>query len=124
MHAICKNYPLKKRESNLMPKRANSKRRGVFDMESDPSSGSDEETSGSFNVFPTPTRQTKKGKGPLVPREDGADDDTEFEEMIRRSITRRDVKAGTEFLKSRKGKKRLTKDEVGGGSFQSMGTST
>lgn len=94
----------------------------IFDMESDPSSGSDEETSGSFDIFPTLTRQTKKGKGSLVPREDDMDDDTELEEMIRRSITRRDVKAGTEFLKSAKGKKKLTKGEVGGGSFQSMGT--
>jgi ATP-dependent RNA helicase DDX54/DBP10 len=92
----------------------------VSDTESNPSSGSDE--AGSFDIFPTLTRHTK-GNGPLPP-EDDVDDDTELEEMIRRSITRRNVKAGTEFLKSTKGKKRLTKGEVGGGSFQSMGTST
>ncbi|KAI0256032.1 DEAD-domain-containing protein [Lactifluus subvellereus] len=41
--------------------------------------------------------------------------------MIRNSISRRNVKDGTELLKNTKGKKKLTKGEVGGGSFQSMG---
>ncbi len=102
----------------------------VFDTEvSNSSSVSDEEMSDSdhsFDISSTLTRQktaSKKGKGPLVPREDDVDDDTELEEMIRRSITRRNVKDGTELLKNTKGKKRLTKGEVGGGSFQSMGTS-
>jgi ATP-dependent RNA helicase DDX54/DBP10 len=88
---------------------------------------SDEETCSdhSFDLSSTLTRKplSKKGKGPLIPREDDVDDDTELEEMIRRSITRRNVKDGTELLKNTKGKKRLTKGEVGGGSFQSMGTS-
>lgn len=105
---------------------------GLLDTEiSNSSSVSDEEISGSdhsFDISSTLTRQktaSKKGKGPLVPREDDVDDDTELEEMIRRSITRRNVKDGTELLKNTKGKKkRLTKGEVGGGSFQSMGTST
>ena len=90
---------------------------------------SDEETSysdHSFDLSSTLTRKplSKKGKGPLISRKDDVDDDTELEEMIRRSITRRNVKDGTEVLKNTKGKKRLTKGEVGGGSFQSMGTST
>jgi hypothetical protein len=42
--------------------------------------------------------------------------------MIRNSISRRNVKDGTELLKNTKGKKKLTKGELGGGSFQSMGT--
>ncbi|KAH9016217.1 P-loop containing nucleoside triphosphate hydrolase protein [Lactarius hengduanensis] len=101
------------------------------DMEvSNSSSGSDEEMSDSdrsdhsFDISSTLTRQktaSKKGKGPLIPRDDDTDDDTELEEMIRRSITRRNIKDGTELLKNTKGKKRLTKGEVGGGSFQSMG---
>ncbi|KAI0305644.1 DEAD-domain-containing protein [Multifurca ochricompacta] len=45
--------------------------------------------------------------------------------MLSRSIARRNVKDGTEFLKNTKGKgkKKLAKGEVGGGSFQSMGLS-
>lgn len=43
--------------------------------------------------------------------------------MIRNSISKRNVKDGTELLKNTKGKKRLSKGELGGGSFQSMGTS-
>ncbi|KAH9054251.1 DEAD-domain-containing protein [Lactarius vividus] len=35
--------------------------------------------------------------------------------------SRRNIKDGTELLKNTKGKKKLTKGEVGGGSFQSMG---
>lgn len=92
---------------------------------------SDEETSysdRSFDLSSTLTRKplSKKGKGPVISRKDDSDvdDDTELEDMIRRSITRRNVKDGTELLKNTKGKKRLTKGEVGGGSFQSMGTST
>lgn len=90
---------------------------------------SDEETSysdHSFDLSSTLTRKplSKKGKGPLISHKDDVDDDTELEEMIRRSITRRNVKDGTEVLKNTKGKKRLTKGEVGGGSFQSMGMST
>jgi hypothetical protein len=53
--------------------------------------------------------------------DDGTDDDTELEEMIRNSISRRNVKDGTELLKNTKGKKKLAKGELGGGSFQSMG---
>lgn len=91
-------------------------------------SSSDEETDSEnpLDLSSALTRKitSKKGKGPLVFREDDVDDDTELEEMIKRSITRRNVKDGTELLKNTKGKKRLTKGEVGGGSFQSMGTFT
>jgi len=51
------------------------------------------------------------------------DDDDALEEMIRDSIAKRDKKAGTEILKKVKGKNKLVKGEVGGGSFQSMGMS-
>ncbi|KAH9083614.1 P-loop containing nucleoside triphosphate hydrolase protein [Lactarius deliciosus] len=102
-------------------------RRCVVMEVSNSSSGSDEEMSDSdrsdhsFDISSTLTRQKTKGKGPLIPQDNDADDDTELEEMIRRSITRRNIKDGTELLKNTKGKKKLTKGEVGGGSFQSMG---
>jgi len=67
--------------------------------------------------------QLQKVKAPLVSLDDddGTDDDTDFEEMIRSSISKRNVKDGTELLKNAKGKKKLAKGEVGGGSFQNMG---
>ena len=93
------------------------------------SSVSDGESSGSgsdqsFDISSALTQRRvalKKGKAPLVSHNDDTDDDTEFEEMIRNSISRRNVKDGTELLKNTKGKKKLAKGEVGGGSFQSMG---
>jgi ATP-dependent RNA helicase DDX54/DBP10 len=102
-----------------------------FDVGASPlaSSISDEESSGSgsdhsFDISSALTQRrvaSQKRKAPLVSHNDGTDDDTEFEEMIRNSISRRNVKDGTELLKNTKGKKKLTKGEVGGGSFQSMG---
>ena len=49
------------------------------------------------------------------------DDDDDLEDIIRESIAKRDVKGGTELLKKTKGKAKIVKGEVGGGSFQSMG---
>lgn len=98
-----------------------------LDVGASRSLASDEETSGSgsdhsFDISSALTqRRVQKGKAPLVSHNDGTDDDTEFEEMIRNSISRRNVKDGTELLKNTKGKKKLAKGEVGGGSFQSMG---
>ncbi|KAF8274599.1 P-loop containing nucleoside triphosphate hydrolase protein [Lactarius quietus] len=109
-----------------MPTSAHPRVASVLDEEVlNPSSDEELETSGSdsFDLSYTLTRKTpsKKGKGPVVSHEDDVDDDTELEGMIRRSITKRNIKEGTELLKNTKGKKRLTKGEVGGGSFQSMG---
>ncbi|KAI0374114.1 DEAD-domain-containing protein [Pilatotrama ljubarskyi] len=55
----------------------------------------------------------------IAPQED--DDDEDLQEFIRESIAKRDVKEGTELLKKTKGKAKIAKGEVGGGSFQSMG---
>ena len=88
------------------------------------SSGSGSGSDQSFDISSALTQRRvalKKGKAPLVSHNDDTDDDTEFEEMIRNSISRRNVKDGTELLKNTKGKKKLAKGEVGGGSFQSMG---
>ena len=90
---------------------------------------SDEEASGSDHSFdissaltqPRATSQ-KDRRGRKV--NDGTDDDTDLEEMIKNSIARRNVKDGTELLKNTKGKKNLAKGELGGGSFQSMGDDT
>jgi ATP-dependent RNA helicase DDX54/DBP10 len=51
-------------------------------------------------------------------------DDEDLEDIIRDSIAKRDVKGGTEVLRKAKGKGKITKGEVGGGSFQSMGASS
>ncbi|KAF7376175.1 ATP-dependent RNA helicase DBP10 [Mycena sanguinolenta] len=49
------------------------------------------------------------------------DSDADLGNFIRTSIAKRDVKNGTEIVKKVKGKTKLAKGEVGGGSFQSMG---
>lgn len=49
------------------------------------------------------------------------DSDDDLQQMIQESIAKRNVKSGTEVLKRTKGKAKMTKGEVGGGSFQSMG---
>ena len=54
--------------------------------------------------------------------DDGEDDDDDLQDFIRESIAKRDVKEGTELLKKTKGRAKIVKGEVGGGSFQSMGT--
>lgn len=66
----------------------------------------------------------KPRTGPRPPRAAapaGGDDDEDIEELIKESIAKRNVKGGTELLKKTKGKTKITKGEVGGGSFQSMG---
>lgn len=71
------------------------------------------------------------GKKPKKPRLDEdislfaveSDDDEGLQEIIHKSIAKRNVKSGTELLKKTKGKSKITKGEVGGGSFQSMGSS-
>ncbi|KAI1794061.1 ATP-dependent RNA helicase DBP10 [Ganoderma leucocontextum] len=49
------------------------------------------------------------------------EDDEDLQDFIRESIAKRDVKEGTELLKKTKGRTKIVKGEVGGGSFQSMG---
>ncbi|KAF9501503.1 DEAD-domain-containing protein [Pleurotus eryngii] len=55
--------------------------------------------------------------------EANSDDDNEdaLNELIASSIAKRNIKSGTELLKKVKGKGKMIKGEVGGGSFQSMG---
>lgn len=54
---------------------------------------------------------------------DGDSDDDALRDFIQASISKRDVKAGTHVVKNAKGKAKIAKGEVGGGSFQSMGAS-
>ena len=49
------------------------------------------------------------------------DDFEELEGLIKESVLKRDRKEGTKLLKKTKGKTKIAKGEVGGGSFQSMG---
>ena len=53
---------------------------------------------------------------------ENGDDDLDIGDIIRDSISKRNTKEGTGVVKSAKGgRNKLTKGEVGGGSFQSMG---
>ncbi|KAH8080271.1 ATP-dependent RNA helicase DBP10 [Cristinia sonorae] len=49
------------------------------------------------------------------------DDEDDLEDIIRVATSKANVKGGTEMLKKTKGKSKIVKGEVGGGSFQSMG---
>jgi hypothetical protein len=49
------------------------------------------------------------------------DEHEDISEFLQLSILKRDIKGGTKVLKNAKGKAKLAKGEVGGGSFQSMG---
>lgn len=49
------------------------------------------------------------------------DDDEDLQDIIRQATAKRDVKEGTQVIKKAKGKTKIAKGEVGGGSFQSMG---
>ncbi|KAF9012354.1 ATP-dependent RNA helicase DBP10 [Cyathus striatus] len=61
------------------------------------------------------------GKKRKVTREDFDEDDDELNDFIKKSIAKRDVKDGAQMVKKVKGKSKLSKGEIGGGSFQSMG---
>ncbi|KZT11018.1 DEAD-domain-containing protein [Laetiporus sulphureus 93-53] len=58
---------------------------------------------------------------PKVQADADHDDDEQLQKFINEATTKRDVKWGTDLLKKTKGKAKMTKGEVGGGSFQSMG---
>lgn len=64
------------------------------------------------------------GKKPRLQQSDHEEDDEELQEIIRQSISKRNKKGGTDMLKKTKGKTKITKGEVGGGSFQNMGAFT
>jgi ATP-dependent RNA helicase DDX54/DBP10 len=49
------------------------------------------------------------------------DEHQDISEFLQSSILKRDIKGGTKVVKNAKGKAKLAKGEVGGGSFQSMG---
>ena len=59
----------------------------------------------------------------ITPAPDENNDDDDLQLFLQESISRRDVKAGTEIVKKAKSKGKVAKGEVGGGSFQSMGQS-
>ena len=62
---------------------------------------------------------SKKARITSFADENNSDD--ELRHFLQESISRRDIKAGTEVVKKAKGKGKVAKGEVGGGSFQSMG---
>ena len=61
------------------------------------------------------------GKKPVAEENDAGDDFEELEKLIKSSVAMRDKKEGTRLLKQTKGKKKISKGEIGGGSFQSLG---
>lgn len=65
----------------------------------------------------------KRRKVRASAQDDEGEDDEDLAKFLKDSMAKRDVKEGTQVLKKAKGKGKVGKGEVGGGSFQSMGTS-
>ena len=79
--------------------------------------GSDDE----IDISSALTGKKPRNAGKQRAIDDDAGSDDALSEMIRASIAKRNVKGGAEVVKKAKGKTRISKGEVGGGSFQSMG---
>ena len=99
-----------------MPKRP---RPGPTDEEGDqfvdvPSDGNQEP-----DIFAVLTGQKKRRI--FGAEEQMSEGDEDLQEIIRQATKKRDLKEGTQVVKGVKGKTKITKGEVGGGSFQSMG---
>ena len=105
------------------------KRKRSFDDDVELVDSSDAESSNDVDISSVLTgKKSKKSKhrAPEVSEElEGVDDantdDEGLGELIKGSISKRNIKGGTELLKKTKGKAKIAKGEVGGGSFQSMG---
>lgn len=67
-------------------------------------------------------KKPKKAAQEKPAQDEDEDDEDDLQNMLRESILKRDVKEGTALLKKTKGRTKITKGEVGGGSFQSMGS--
>ncbi|KAJ2928642.1 hypothetical protein H1R20_g8442, partial [Candolleomyces eurysporus] len=91
------------------------------EWESDSASSSNEELSDDdMDISSALTgKRPRREPRPVADIED--EDDEDLTNFIKTSITKRDVKEGTQVVKKAKGKAKVTKGEVGGGSFQSMG---
>jgi hypothetical protein len=94
------------------------KRTGHYDG-SDPEASSSFEQALSDNEIDISSALT--GKKAKIRAPNAEDSDDELNQLIQNSIAKRNVKGGTEVLKKAKGRAKMTKGEVGGGSFQSMG---
>lgn len=56
-----------------------------------------------------------------LPEEQISEGDEDLHEIIRQATVKRNMKEGTRVVKKTKGKTKVAKGEVGGGSFQNMG---
>lgn len=62
-------------------------------------------------------------RGPVEAAEEDEDEEDDLKEFLQETMAKRDKKSGTEAVKKlRGGKGKLVKGEVGGGSFQNMGS--
>ncbi|OAX39981.1 DEAD-domain-containing protein [Rhizopogon vinicolor AM-OR11-026] len=101
---------------------ASQKRKRIAQEEQDTHSDCLEVPIASDDDFDVDISSTLTGKRPRRddPENQSEHDDDDIEELIHDSITKRNVKGGTEMLKKIKSKGK-NKGDTGGGSFQSMG---
>lgn len=83
---------------------------------------SDKEDESSSEIEEVPISNNDIDLTAIFGKKSGAEEDEEDEDdFIKETISKFNMKSGTEMLKKTKGKNKITKGEVGGGSFQSMG---
>lgn len=90
--------------------------------DSDPDlSSTDDFSDDEVDISSALTGKRPKLAPPTQPFDNSDDDEEDLEDIIRMATSKANVKGGTEMLKKTKGKAKIAKGEVGGGSFQSMG---
>jgi ATP-dependent RNA helicase DDX54/DBP10 len=92
--------------------------------ESEPENGSDvseKDSDDGVDIFSSLTGSRNQSQ--KISRKTREDEDEDEDDEIRASQAKSNRKQGTEMLKKLKGKSHMSKGEVGGGSFQSMGQS-
>ena len=86
------------------------------------SNSDDDEMDFDISSALTGRKPRRDGSKPASTVDDDEEDDDDLAMFLKDTIAKRDVKEGTQVIKkAKKGKGKVAKGEVGGGSFQSMG---
>ncbi len=107
--------------TTMLRKRARTEETDSEDSTYDPSQAQDF----SDDALDISTSLTGKRRKRIEQVENLEEDDPEdFSRFLQETIAKRDIKEGTQVVRNmKKGRQNVTKGEVGGGSFQSMGMS-
>ena len=104
--------------SNISPRMPKRPRPDPTDEEEDAFSEVPSDDGQEPDIFAALTDQKKRR---ISGEKTSESDEEDLQEIIRQATMKRDVKEGAQVVKKAKGKTKVAKGEVGGGSFQSMG---